>query len=120
MHSSRTVDNQLPGPGDVVAGKYRVDKVIGSGGMGVVLGAEDTSLGRKVAIKFLAPSKARNGDAAARFVREARAAASLQSEHVVRVFEVGNLPSGAAFIVMEQLAGADLAELLAQRGPMPI
>ncbi len=120
MNSVRPSENQLPRAGDIVAGKYRVESVIGTGGMGVVLGAEDTSLGRRVAIKFLAPNKARNEDAAARFVREARAAASLQSEHVVRVFEVGTLPNGASFIVMEHLAGGDLAQLLAGRGPLPV
>ena len=88
--------------------------------MGIVLGAEDTSLGRKVAIKFLAPHKADRDGAAARFVREARAAASIQSENVVRVFEVGTLPTGASYIVMEHLAGADLAQTLQARGPLPV
>ena len=119
MNSVRP-DNQLPRAGDIVAGKYRVESIIGQGGMGVVLGATDTSLGRRVAIKFLAPHKARNEGTAARFVREARAAASIQSEHVVRVFEVSTLPNGASYIVMEHLAGGDLAQILAQRGPLPI
>src|SRR6188768_803454 len=98
----------LPRPGDVVSGKYRIDSVIGAGGMGVVLGATDTSLGRSVAIKFLAPDRAERPEAVARFVREARAAAAIQSEHVARVFEVGTVPDGAPFIVMEHLRGADL------------
>ena len=120
MNSGRPSEYQLPSAGDVVAGKYRVESVIGTGGMGVVLGAEDTSLGRKVAIKFLAPHKADRDGAAARFVREARAAASIQSENVVRIFEVGALPNGASYIVMEHLAGADLAQTLASRGRLPI
>jgi serine/threonine protein kinase len=120
MNSVRPEDPQLPRAGDVIAGKYRIETVIGTGGMGVVLAAQDTSLGRRVAIKFLAPGKARNEGAAARFVREARAAASIQSEHVVRVFEVGTLPTGASYIVMEHLAGGDLAQLLGARGPLPI
>jgi hypothetical protein len=120
MNSSRPEGHQLPRAGDVVAGKYQIESVIGTGGMGVVLGAQDTSLGRRVAIKFLAPNKARNEGAAARFVREARAAASIQSEHVVRVFEVGTLPTGASYIVMEHLAGGDLSQILASRGPLPI
>ena len=120
MNSVRPEGHQLPRAGDVVAGKYRIESVIGTGGMGVVLSAQDTSLGRRVAIKFLAPNKARNEDAAARFVREARAAASIQSEHVVRVFEVGTLPTGASYIVMEHLAGGDLAQILGSRGPLPI
>src|SRR3954451_4536143 len=113
-------EHELPRAGDVVAGKYRIESVIGTGGMGVVLGAEDTSLGRKVAIKFLAPHKADRDGAMARFAREARAAASIQSENVVRVFEVGTLPNGASYIVMEHLAGADLAQTLQARGRLPI
>jgi serine/threonine-protein kinase len=120
MNSVRPSESDLPRAGEVVAGKYLVESVIGTGGMGVVLGAQDTSLGRRVAIKFLAPHKARNEGTAARFVREARAAASIQSEHVVRVFEVGTLPNGASYIVMEHLAGGDLAQVLASRGPLPI
>jgi serine/threonine protein kinase len=129
MNSARPSEMSLaslPRAGDVIAGKYRVESIIGKGGMGVVLGAMDTSLGRPVAIKFLAPSNARNPDAAARFVREAQAAASLQSEHVVRVFEVGTLQlpngangaNGASYIVMELLVGRDLGQLLATRGPL--
>ena len=111
MNSVRPSADQLPRAGDVVAGKYRIESVIGTGGMGVVLGAQDVSLGRRVAIKFLAPGKAKNSDDVARFMREARAAASIQSEHVVRVFEVGALPNGASYIVMEHLAGGDLGQM---------
>jgi eukaryotic-like serine/threonine-protein kinase len=111
---------ELPRPGEVICGKYRIDSVVGTGGMGVVMGAVDISLGRNVAIKFLAPHKATREGAVARFLREARAAASIQSEHVVRVFEVSTLANGAPFIVMEHLRGLDLAQLLVQRGPLPI
>ncbi len=110
----------LPRPGEVVCGKYRLESVLGTGGMGVVMGAVDTSLGRPVAIKFLAPQKATREGAVARFLREARSAAAIQSEHVVRVFEVSTLPNGAPFIVMEHLRGADLSNVLAQRGALPI
>lgn len=96
MSNARPSDSLLPRPGDVVAGKYLIETVIGQGGMGVVLGARDQSLGRRVAIKFLVPNKASRDGAAARFEREARAAASIQSEHVVRVHEIGALPNGAA------------------------
>lgn len=116
----RSADIDLPAPGQVIAGKYRVEGVIGSGGMGVVLGATDASLGRPVAIKFLAPAKARREGAVARFLREARAAAAIQSEHVVRVFEVGTAPNGAPYIVMEQLRGSDLSHELQGRGPLAI
>ena len=111
---------ELPRPGEVICGKYRLDSVLGAGGMGVVMAALDTSLGRSVAIKFLAPHRASREGAVARFVREARAAAAIQSEHVVRVFEVSTLPNGAPFIVMEHLRGADLVHVLGQRGVLPI
>ena len=111
---------ELPKPGDLVAGKYRIESVIGTGGMGIVLGATDTSLHRFVAMKFLAPHRAIREGAVPRFLREARAAAAIQSEHVVRVFDVSTLPNGAPFIVMEHLRGSDLAQLLATRGALPI
>src|SRR5688572_14572709 len=120
VNTVRQPDAQLPRPGDVVAGKYRIESVVGTGGMGVVLGAVDVSLGRPVAIKFLAPSKSRKESAIARFHREARAAAALQSEHVARVFEVGTLPNAAPFIVMEHLRGADLSQVLLGRGALSI
>ncbi len=110
----------LPRPGDVICGKYRIDAVVGAGGMGVVLGGVDISLGRPVAIKFLSPEKATREGAVARFLREARSAAAIQGEHVVRVFEVSTLPNGAPFIVMEHLRGADLSQILQQRGALPI
>jgi serine/threonine-protein kinase len=114
------VESALPSPGDVIAGKYRIDSTIGQGGMGVVLGAFDQSLGRQVAIKFLRPNRAAIEGAAARFSREARAAASIQGEHVVRVHEVGQLPNGAPFIVMEHLRGSDLAHILQSRGGLAV
>jgi serine/threonine-protein kinase len=112
-------EDGLPRPGELVGGKYRIGSVIGTGGMGLVVGAEDVSLGRSVAIKFLAPERAQKAAAVQRFIREARAAASIQSENVVRVFEVGTLPNALPYIVMEHLRGADLARVLATRGPLP-
>ena len=112
--------DELPKSGDLIAGKYRIESIIGSGGMGVVMGATDMSLGRACAIKFLAPAKAKREGAVPRFVREARAAASIQNEHVVRVFEVGTLPNGNPFIVMELLRGQDLAQGLVSRGAVGI
>src|SRR5438105_3371308 len=105
---SPTPPPDLPQPGDVVSGKYRIDGTLGAGGMGVVMAATDTSLNRAVAIKFLSRAKVGKSEAILRFQREARAAASLQGENVVRILEVSELPSGEPFIVMEYLRGHDL------------
>lgn len=102
--------------GDRVAGKYRVDGILGRGGMGVVVAATDLELARKVAIKFV---ERNDEQAAARFLREARAAANLDSEHITRVFECGRLEQGLPFIVMEQLRGDSFATLT-QKGPIPV
>ncbi len=110
----------LPGPGDVVAGKYRIDGTLGVGGMGVVMAAMDSSLGRAVAIKFLSRARVDRPDAVARFQREARAAAALQGENVVRILEVSQLPSGEPFIVMEYLRGTDLSHVVHERGGLPV
>jgi serine/threonine-protein kinase len=97
-------------PGTVVAGKYRVERIIGRGGMGLVVEATHLGLGNRVALKFLAEDMASDQTALARFRREAQASAQLKSEHVCRVFDVG-VEGKAPFIVMELLAGTDLARL---------
>ncbi len=109
-----------PSIGDVIAGKYRVEKVLGSGGMGLVVAARHVQLDTRVAIKFLLPEKAMDGEAVARFAREAKAAVKITSEHVARVFDVGTLDSGAPYMVMEFLEGGDLAAWVEQRGPLPV
>ncbi|APR79322.1 serine/threonine protein kinase [Minicystis rosea] len=110
----------LPGEGDILAGKYRIDRILGQGGMGVVVAAHHTTLRQKVAVKFLLPEAAKRGDATERFLREARAAVSIQSEHVARVTDVGTLDTGAPYMVMEFLTGSDLSQVLEQRGPLPV
>jgi serine/threonine-protein kinase len=105
-------------PGDVVAGKYRVERTLGAGGMGVVVAATQLELDRSVALKFLLPRVLERRDLVARFAREARVAAKLQSEHVARVLDVGALDEDTPFIVMEYLDGEDLARLLTARGPL--
>jgi len=80
----------LPNENDVIAGKYRVERIVGRGGMGVVVSAWHLELDQRVALKFLMPDLAQRGDSAERFRREARAAARIKSEHVVRVLDVGN------------------------------
>ncbi|HEX4352856.1 MAG TPA: serine/threonine-protein kinase, partial [Polyangiales bacterium] len=106
--------------GDVIAGKYVVERVIGEGGMGVVLAARHLELDQRVAIKFLLPEIAETGMAAERFRREARAAARIRGQHVCRVLDVGTLETGIPFMVMEYLEGRDLASELEDRGRMPV
>jgi serine/threonine-protein kinase len=107
-------------PGDILAGKYRVEQILGQGGMGVVVSAYHLQLDEKVALKFLLPEALDNPEAVARFDREARAAVKIKSEHVARVIDVGRLESGAPYMVMEYLEGGDLSAWLKQRGPMPV
>ena len=104
--------------GDVVGRKYRIDRVLGEGGMGVVVAATDTQLERRVAIKFLLPGALANPEIVARFSREARAAAKIRSEHVARVIEVGELDTGTPYMVMEYLEGCDLAERIRSEPPV--
>jgi eukaryotic-like serine/threonine-protein kinase len=106
--------------GEILAGKYRIDRVLGVGGMGAVVAARHLQLDTKVAIKFLLPAMLANREAVSRFAREAQAAVKITSEHVARVFDVGTLGNGAPYMVMEYLEGGDLAAWLQQRGPMPI
>ncbi|MCK6589223.1 MAG: serine/threonine protein kinase [Polyangiaceae bacterium] len=107
-------------PGDVLAGKYSVDRVIGSGGMGVVVVAVHVDLYERVALKFLLPEAMQSQEVVARFAREARAAFKLKSEHVARVIDVGSLESGVPFMVMEFLEGSDLDGVMESRGALPI
>ena len=106
--------------GDVIAGKYEVERVLGVGGMGVVVAARHLQLDERVAIKFLLPEMLDNSQAVARFSREARAAVKIKSEHVARVTDVGQLENGAPYMVMEYLAGEDLAAWLSKRGSLPV
>jgi eukaryotic-like serine/threonine-protein kinase len=106
--------------GDVLAGKYRVDRVLGVGGMGVVVAAHHLHLDEHVAIKFLLPEAMSNPEAVARFDREARAAVKIKSEHVARVIDVGKLENGSPYMVMEYLEGRDLSAWLTERGTLPV
>jgi len=106
--------------GDLIAGKYEVIELIGSGGMGYVVSALHVELGEVVALKFLRTEALLIEELVERFSREARAAAKIRSEHVARVFDVGVLPDGIPYIVMEHLAGQDLADVVRERGPLPI
>src|SRR5689334_10196305 len=94
-------------PGTVLAGKFRVERVLGQGNMGVVLLATHLQLDQPVALKFLLPSALSQSEQEARFAQEARAAAKIKSEHVARVIDVSALDNGALYIVMEYLEGTD-------------
>jgi serine/threonine-protein kinase len=106
-------------PGDVLAGKYRVERVLGSGGMGYVIAARHIALDQLVAMKFLRKGALDNTEAGTRFLREAKAVVKLRNEHVAKVYDVGTLECGEPYIVMEHLDGCDLAALSKQRGVIP-
>jgi eukaryotic-like serine/threonine-protein kinase len=106
--------------GDIVAGKYQILRVIGSGAMGVVVAAHHLNLDRTVALKFLVASALAHPDALARFAQEARAPARLASPHVVRVNDVGSLSNGTPYIELEYMEGSDLAARLRSGGRLPV
>jgi len=95
--------------GAVLAGRYRIDRVLGEGGMGIVVQAMHLQLHQSVAMKFLLPEVLGNQQVVQRFLREAQAAVRLRSEHVARVIDVGTLETGAPYMVLEYLEGCDLA-----------
>lgn len=106
--------------GQLVEGKYRIDKMIGKGGMGAVYAAENTRLGKTVAIKVLTQGHDNHSPAARRFMREARVAGSIGHRNIVEVFDLGELADGTPFIVMELLEGESLADRLDVMGGLPI
>jgi serine/threonine-protein kinase len=95
--------------GDIIDGKYRIVRLIGEGGMGAVYEAENMRIHRKVAIKVLHAGVAQTGEAVSRFEREAQAAGRIGSEHIVEVLDLGNLPSGDRYMVMEFMDGDALS-----------
>jgi eukaryotic-like serine/threonine-protein kinase len=111
-------DEGMPKVGDVVDGKLRIEAIVGQGGMGIVYAARHEVLDQPVALKVLLPIP--DDDTRQRFVKEAKLVARMSGEHVCRVLDAGMLPCGQPFIAMELLIGRDLAQLLRQRGPLPI
>jgi serine/threonine-protein kinase len=107
-------------PGDVIAGKYEIIRIIGEGGMGIVVEAVHQALDQRVAIKFHRPQASANQESIARFLREARAAAQIRSEHIARVSDVATLDGGDPYFVMEFLDGQDLDSVLEADGPLTI
>ena len=101
--------------GAVLAGKYRIDRVLGQGGMGVVVQAMHLHLQQPVAIKLLLPEVLSTPQVIQRFLREAQALVRLKSEHVARVLDVGSLETGSPYMVLEYLEGHDLSNLSRQQ-----
>ncbi|MGD0674661.1 MAG: protein kinase [Polyangiaceae bacterium] len=121
--SSRAPSGFEPVPafanGSMIAGKYLVEETIAEGGIGIVVVARHLALEQRVAIKYLKPRTLANPVIVERFVREARLAAQLASEHVVRVYDVGALPDAGPYMVMEYLVGEDLGQTI-ESGPLSI
>ena len=128
-----------PRRGDLIAGRYRIERKLGAGGMGIVVAAIDLQTGDRVAIKLLLPDgpmpapafqdvndsgvierSNRHVEMSTRLIREASAAARLSSEHVTRVLDVGRMESGDPYVVMEMLDGVDLGRYAKERGPLPV
>jgi serine/threonine protein kinase len=112
-------DPSVPPTGTTLAGKYRLEKMIASGGMGTVWLGVHLSLGVNVAIKFMNKSLAETA-AYASFEREARAAARLRNEHIVRIYDHGIDQQGLPYLVMEYLSGQSLGMRIDERGPLPL
>src|SRR5437763_17206519 len=104
--------------GDLLASKYRVERILGEGGMGVVVAAHHELLDQRVAVKLLYQDVA-DREAQSRLLLEARSAAKLNSDHVARVVDVDTGADGLPFIVMELLDGADLCQIADRRGALP-
>ena len=110
----------LPQPGDVILGKYRIERILGRGGMGVVYAASHEALGQRVAVKVLSPAVAGFEASTTRFLNEARAAARIKDPHIAAVMDVGQLESGIPYMVLEYLEGKDLSRVLSERGRLPV
>ena len=104
-------------PGTILLGKYRVEELIGTGGMSKVVRVSHLYLQQSVALKILLPTLAEDPSTVQRFLREAQATVKLRSEHIARVSDVGTLPDGAPFMEMEYLDGNDLNQILRHHGP---
>jgi serine/threonine-protein kinase len=116
--AERGESSALLAPGSIVADKYLIEGLLGEGGLGVVVAATHLHLDQRVAIKYLRGKAPRDRAVTDRFLREARLAAQIKSEHVVRVFDVATLTDGTPYMVMEHLEGSDLRSRLAA-GALP-
>ena len=109
-------NQSYPSTGEVIDGKYQIEKMLGEGGMGAVAKATHLLRRAPVALKFMSPNVIAFPGAVERFLNEGVAASQIDSDHVVHIFDVGKLPSGAPYLVMEYMQGLDLAEVLQREG----
>jgi serine/threonine protein kinase len=123
MSESNVADSannpQGDSPPEIIANRFRIDGILGRGGMGTVYRATHLSLDRTVALKLINPEYAANKDIAHRFAREARLMAKLRHPHAATIFDAGDLPDGRSFIVMEYVEGASLAQILTDGVRLP-
>jgi serine/threonine protein kinase len=116
-----TTPRQDPLVGQTIAGRYWIERSIGEGAMGVVFAARHVSVGRPFAVKVLRGEMANDAELTARFFQEARAAGAIGNPHIVEVSDVGRLPDGSSYIVMELLQGRSLGGAISEvRGPLPL
>jgi len=118
MQPSFAPASPYPQAGEVLDGKYRIERLLGEGGMGAVAKATHLLRRAPVALKFMSPAVLQMAGAVERFVNEGVAASQIDSDHVVKIFDVGRMANGAPYLVMEYLDGCDLAQLLAREGPV--
>src|SRR5262245_8956575 len=105
-------------PGEVLDGKYRINRLIGEGGMGAVFEGENTRIHRRVAIKVVRAALASNAGVLARFQREAQAAGRIGNDHILEVLDLGALPDGSHYMVLEFLDGETLTDRVRRVGRM--
>jgi serine/threonine-protein kinase len=107
-------------PGALLDGDYRIERLLGEGGMGIVLAARDVRTEELVAIKLIRPERASDPALVKRFLREARITLQLKSPRAVRVLRLGQLATGLPYLVMEYLEGGTVSSLLRERGALPV
>ena len=115
--SPSTLPSPYPLPGEIIGDSWRIEKIMGEGGMGAVARAWDLILHTPVAIKFMNPQFLTFPGAEERFINEGKASALIKSDHVVPVMKAGKTSTGTPYLVMECLEGLDLADLIARDGP---